>query len=270
MSLGGIRQAWTEQRIRVHAATPNAARPVLGLNHLIFEGDAVELNGERLRPRAEPFAAKLNKPAAVTSTAKDPLGQADLAPWLGRMPAGSFAVGRLDRETTGLLLFTTDGELADAVLQPARHTDKTYWLWLDEEVGPDDPRLEAMTQPNERFDCAKRVRVLHCTPDHTELEVTLDEGKHHQIRRLCKALRLRLLHLHRRSIGPIALDGLALGELRPLAEAEVAALWEAVGGQERIREAQIAALARHAREARERGAPDARLDAWLEHHSPER
>lgn len=243
---------------------------MLGLNHLIYEGDAVELNGERLTPRTEHFAAKLNKPAAVTSTAKDPLGQADLTPWLRRMPPGAFAVGRLDRETTGLLMFTTDGELADAVLQPARHTDKKYWLWLDEEVGPDDPRLAAMTQPNERFDCAKHVTVLHHTPDHTELEVTLDEGKHHQIRRLCKALRLRLLHLHRRSIGPIALDGLSLGELRQLTSDEVSALWEAVGGQARIREAQLAALARHAREARERGRPDVRLEAWLEQGSSPR
>jgi pseudouridine synthase len=267
LSLAGVRQAWSEERIRVYAAAPGAERPVLGLNHLIYEDDAVELNRERLSPRSEQFAAKLNKPAAVTSTAKDPLGQADLAPWLGRMPAGAFAVGRLDRETTGLLLFTTDGELADAVLQPARHTDKKYWLWLDEELGPEDPRFKAMTQPSERFDCAKHVAVVHCTPDHTELEVTLDEGKHHQIRRLCKALGLRLMHLHRRSIGPITLDGMSLGECRPLEAAEVAALWDAVGGQARIREAQIAALARHAREARERGAPDARLDAWIERHT---
>jgi pseudouridine synthase len=252
----------------VYAAAPDIERPVLGLNHLVYEDDAVELNGERLRPRTAHFAAKLNKPAGVTSTAKDPLGQADLTPWLALMPPGAFAVGRLDRETTGLLLFTTDGELADAVLQPARHTDKKYWLWLDQELASDDPRLRDMTRPSERFDCAKHVTVLHCTPDHTELEVTLDEGKHHQIRRLCKALGLRLMHLHRRSIGPISLDGLALGEWRPLAEAELGALWDAVGGQARIREAQIEALARHAREARERGAPDTRLDAWLERHAP--
>jgi pseudouridine synthase len=268
--LAGIRRAWSEERIRVHPSAPGTERRVLGLNHLVYEGDAVELDNERLSPRAEHFAAKLNKPAAVTSTAKDPLGQADLTPWLGCMPAGAFAVGRLDRETTGLLLFTTDGELADAVLQPARHTDKKYWLWLNEELGPGDPRLDAMTQPSERFDCAKHVSVVRCTPDHTELEVTLDEGKHHQIRRLCKALGLRLMHLHRRSIGPITLDGLSLGECRPLDAAEVAALWDSVGGQARIREAQIAALVRHAREARERGTADARLDAWLECHAPVR
>jgi len=241
-------------------------RPVVGLNHLVYAEDTVELDGERLLTRTQHYVGKLNKPKGVTSTAKDPLGQCDLRPWLERMPAGAFAVGRLDRDTTGLLLFTTDGELADAVLQPRRHTDKKYWLWLNEEIIPGDPRLCAMTEPTKAFDCAKAARVLCTTPDYVELELTLDQGKHRQIRRLCRALDLHLLHLHRVSIGPITLEGLALGELAPLSEAELTALWAAVGGPERIRDAQIEALARHARTARERGVPDARLDAWLSAH----
>jgi pseudouridine synthase len=265
LSLAGIRRAWSEGRIEVHSAPPSSERrPVLGLNHLVYEGDVVQLDSERLLPRHEQYTAKLNKPAGVTSTAKDPLGQSDLQPWLERMPAGAFAVGRLDRDTTGLLLFTTDGELADAVLQPERHTDKKYWLWLNEDLMIDDPRLFAMTEPSVNYDCARHVEVLHRTPDHVELELTLDQGKHHQIRRLCRALDLRLLHLHRRSIGPISLGGLALGDFCALTATEVEALWAAVGGRQRIREAQVAALARHARQARERGEPDTRLDAWLE------
>jgi 23S rRNA pseudouridine2605 synthase len=240
---------------------------VSGLNHLVHEGDAVELDGIRLLERTAHCTAKLNKPAAVTSTAKDPLGQADLTPWLAHMPPGMFPVGRLDRETTGLLLFTTDGELADALLQPKGHVDKKYWLWLNDELTPHDARLLAMTQPSADFDCAKHVELLRHTPDHSELELTLDQGKHHQIRRLCRALGLRLLHLHRHSIGPICLGDLALGESRPLGEAESSALWAAVGGHERIRAAQIAALIRHATQAREKGQPDARLDAWLEQHA---
>jgi 23S rRNA pseudouridine2605 synthase len=265
LSLAGIRQAWSEGRIRVHAATSD--RPVLGLNHLVHEGDAVELDGLRLVTRTEHQAAKLNKPPAVTSTAKDPLGQSDLTPWLARMPAGMFPVGRLDRETTGLLLFTSDGELADALLQPAGHIDKKYWLWLNEELTEHDPRLRAMTQASADFDCAKHVELLRHTPDHAELELTLDQGKHRQIRRLCRALGLRLLHLHRHSIGPISLDGLALGESRPLGQADVSALWAAVGGRERVLAGQIAALARHAAQARQRGQPDARLEGWLESHA---
>jgi pseudouridine synthase len=263
-SLAGVRRAWAEGRIRVHPAGSDAGKQALELNHLIYEGDAVELDGKRLSARTEHFTAMLNKPPAVTSSAKDPLGQADLGPWLAQMPPGAFAVGRLDRETTGLLLFSTDGEFADAVLQPARHTDKKYWLWLDEELSPNDPRLRAMTQPGLGFDCAKHAELLHQGKDHAEVELTLDQGKHHQIRRLCRAVGLRLVHLHRRSVGPITLGGLAPGDFRPLLAAEVADLWVAVGGHERIREGQIAALARHARAARDAGRPDARLEAWLE------
>jgi pseudouridine synthase len=269
LSLGAIRQAWAEGRIRVRCdGAPGGAASVPELNYLIYEGDRVELDGEPLKQRAEQYSAVLNKPAAVTSSARDPLGQEDLVPWLSRMPGGTFAVGRLDRETTGLLLFTTDGELADAVLQPLRHTDKVYWLWLDEELSPDDPRLQAMVQPNPHFDCAKHVAVVHRSAHHVELELTLDQGKHHQIRRLCRALRLRLVHLHRRSIGPITLGELAIGDFRPLEPTEVQALWDAVGGWERICHAQIAALRRHAEKASRASRPDARLEAWLGTHAP--
>jgi 23S rRNA pseudouridine2605 synthase len=268
LPLVGIREAWSQGRIRLHAAPADSARPVLGLNHLVYEGDAVELDGVGLCLRSEQRAAMLNKPPAVTSTARDPLGQSDLTPWLARLP-GMFPVGRLDRETTGLLIFTTDGELADVVLQPATHVDKKYWLWLNEELSPDDPRLRAMTQPSSDFDCAKHVELLHHTPDHAQLELTLDQGKHRQIRRLCRALGLRLLHLHRRSFGPLSLGDLALGEARPLTEAELSALWAAVGGHERVRAAQVSALLRHAAQARQRGQPDTRLEAWLERHAGE-
>jgi 23S rRNA pseudouridine2605 synthase len=263
LSLRAIRQAWTDGRIRVHPES-GVAREVLGLNHLVYAGDAVELDGRRLMPRAEHFTGMLNKPSKVTSSAKDPLGQADLSPWLARMPRGAFAVGRLDRETTGLLLFTTDGELADAVLQPRRHTDKVYWLWLNEELTHDDPRLALMTQPSPDFDCAKHVSILYSTPEYVELSMTLDQGKHHQIRRLCRALDLRLLHLHRCSVGPISLGELALGDFRALGPSELAALWAAVGGRERVERAQMSALKGHARKARRAAEPDLRLEAWLE------
>src|SRR5512145_2498950 len=111
---------------------------------LVFEGDIVMVDGERVRPLAHHQHAMLNKPPGVTSTAADPLGNRDLSEYLREMPAGSFPVGRLDRETTGLLLFTTDGDLATAVLEPEHATNKVYWLWLDDCVATDDPRLRVL------------------------------------------------------------------------------------------------------------------------------
>jgi 23S rRNA pseudouridine2605 synthase len=271
LSLEGARRAWEEGRLRVHAAELTGAGGTAGgppkdLNQLVYPDDGVELDGCRLTLRTEHYAAKLNKPKGVVSTSNDPSGGRDLRPWLEQMPAGTFAVGRLDRDTTGLLLFTTDGELADALLQPARHVDKKYWLWLDEELGDDDPRLLAMTRADARYFPAKHVALLHRSVDHVELELTLDQGKHRQIRRICQVLGLRLAHLHRRSVGPITLGGLALGDVAVLTDDEVGALWAVVGGRELIYAAQLAALERHARRARDHGYPDYRLEAWLERH----
>jgi hypothetical protein len=134
---------------------------------------------------------------------------------------------------------------------------------LDEELNPRDPRVLAMTQPNPAFDCAKHVELLHHTADHAELELTLDQGKHRQIRRLCRAS----------GCGSCTCIGapsarscstIYLLEMFALTETEVSALWMAVGGRERIRDGQIAALARHARQARHESRPDVRLEAWLE------
>jgi 23S rRNA pseudouridine2605 synthase len=267
LSLGGARRAWLEGRLRVFApasaAVGHASGPPRDLNLLVYPDDRVELDGRPLALRTEHYAAKLNKPKGVTSTARDPAGNADLKPWLDQMPDGAFAVGRLDRDTTGLLLFTTDGELADALLQPARHVDKKYWLWLDDELDDTDPRWAAMTRTDGRYVPAKHVALLHRSVDHVELEMTLDQGKHRQIRRICQCLGLRLAHLHRRSIGPITLGGLSVGDISALTADELGALWVAVGGREPITLAQRAALERHARRARADGHPDSRLEAWL-------
>lgn len=264
LSYKAIRRAWEAGRVRVLPGVSGVTlRPGLDLNQLVYAEDEVQLDGQRLLLRTEHHTAKLNKPSGVTSTTRDPLGGPDLRPWLEPRP-GTFAVGRLDRETTGLLLLSTDGELADALLQPARHVDKKYWLWLDDELADGDPRWAAMTEPSPLYDAAKHVRLLHRSPDHVEIEMTLDQGKHRQIRKLCRALGLHLQHLHRRSIGPIELGELPVGECVPLTPVEVEALWASVGGRERTWRAQRVALERQAQKACAQQHPDPRLEDWLQ------
>ncbi len=245
-----------------------SGKPASSEHELVFEEDEVRLDGERLALRREQSHAVLHKPLGVTSTAKDPLGKADLSHWLGEMPAGMFPIGRLDRQTSGLLLFTTDGDLADAVLRPDHHTDKIYWLWLDEHVGDDDPRLAALIDGVTvlgRPARAKAAVVLHRTEHVTELLITLDEGRNRQIRRMCRALDFHLAGLHRRSVGPIELGDLASGSWRPLGEVEVAALWHATGGWQRVALRRVRALRGFADEQRRAGSPHARLEAWIAH-----
>jgi 23S rRNA pseudouridine2605 synthase len=241
-------------------------------NVLVFEGDIVRLHGAPLHERFPTVAYLLNKPTQVTCTARDPKGKRDLSSWLARLPRGVFPVGRLDRETTGALLFTNDGDLATALLQPSHETTKRYWLWLNECIEDDDPRLEqfrqGVTLPHGQLK-AKNVAIHKRTPDYTELHVELEEGKNRQIRRMCRSLDLRLLHLHRDSIASFCVSELNLGGLRQLSVEEVELLWANTGGRAKVEGRQIEALWVHAARARAQQRPLFRLESWLLAHSQE-
>jgi 23S rRNA pseudouridine2605 synthase len=227
----------------------------------------VTLRGEPVAPRADHVHLLLNKPIGVTSSVRDPDGRPDLSRFLARMPAGVFPIGRLDRMSSGLLLFTTDGDLANAVLQPDHHTEKLYWLWLNEHVADDDPRLARLTEGVTVLGAvarAIRVEVICRGADFTELHVTLSQGKNRQIRRMARALDFRLQALHRKSIGALGLDDLPLGESRQLSSAEVESLWRCTGGRQRVRARQVAALETLAEEFRSNGCPHLRLEEWLD------
>jgi len=254
------------QVVVLEPGTP--APKAMRVDDLVFEDDTVLLNQVRLEPRSHHVTLMLNKPGDVTATLRDPHGQRDLTAFLEAMPAGVFPVGRLDRDTTGMLLFTNDGDLANAILHPDHQTEKVYWLWLDEPVLEDDPRLGQMVEGvrlGTSLARAVNALVQHRTDSQTELLVTLCEGKNRQIRRMCRALGFNLTHLHRKAIGPLSLGSLAVGDWRPLTPSEVEQLWLAAGGRQRATERKLAALETRARERRERGEPDLRLEAWLEH-----
>jgi len=270
-SAARAREALAAGRVRV--AGPGAVDDErLVPERLVFEDDVVTVDGARVEPLRRHHHAMLNKPRGVTSSAADPLGNRDLSAYLREMPRGSFPVGRLDRETTGLLLFTTDGDLATAVLQPEHATSKVYWLWLDDFVTDDDPRLRSLVDgialPG-GVARASGVQVLARCEACTELVLTLRQGMNRQIRRMCDALGLHLVQLHRKSVGSLALDELPLGRWRALDDDEVERLWTAAGGRQRVLQRWIAALATEACEARAYGRPHWRLERWLEQHAPE-
>ncbi len=261
LGLTEIRKAIADGRVRVDGS-PERAAP-----RLVFDGDHVVVDGRAVLPRAAHPVLVLNKPRHVTATARDPGRRRDLSTWLADMPAGCFPVGRLDRDTTGALLFTSDGDLANAVLQPDHATTKEYWLWLHAALAHDDPRLRALETgvPSAlgllRADSAT---VLASSAHYTEVLVTLSAGKNRQLRRMCAALQLPLLQLHRRSVGPITVSDLQPGEWRELGVAEIEQLWSATQGRALADRRKIAALRRLAKAAREGAEPLCRLERWLE------
>jgi len=172
------------------------------------------------------------------------------------MPAGCFAVGRLDRETTGLLLCTSDGDLANAVLRPDHETTKTYWLWLDEAISDDDPRLTRLTEGllhNGQLLSAKRARVLARSEHATELELTLTQGKNGRsgtcaARSTCTSC-ICTAARSARSATPASPSAAGVYSVQPKSKL----CGKPVGGRHDLRQRKVLALARQASAARDGG-----------------
>lgn len=190
------------------------------------EADEVRLDGAPVRKAAEAVTLMLNKPAGYLTSMKDPQGRpcvAQLVP-LDEFPA-LYPLGRLDYDTTGLLLFSTDGELGNAVLHPSHHVDKTYRALVKGK--PSEAALDRLrsgvvlddgpTQPAE-------VRLAGRKGKNACVEIIIHEGRKRQVKRMCEAIGHPVLQLHRASFGPLELGDLPEGKYRVLSEQEVAAL----------------------------------------------
>ncbi len=206
-------------RVRVDGElVRDPARDVDEHNRVTVDGRAVE------GPEARVVYA-VDKPLGVVSTAHDPQGRptvvelvADADPAHPRL----YPVGRLDADTTGLILLTNDGELANRLTHPRFEVQKTYRAKLG--GGPvGDGVLRALRRGVELEDgptAPARVRRLA----RDTIEITIHEGRNRQVRRMCEALGRPVLALERVAFGPLRLDGLAPGSHRRLREEEIEAL----------------------------------------------
>ena len=170
----------------------------------------------------------LNKPAGVLTATEDGKQATvmELLPALYRA-CGCMPVGRLDKDTTGLLLLTTDGTLAHRLIAPERHVDKVYEAEVEGALEEADIAAFAQGIPLKDF-TALPARLEILGPGRGR--VTVREGKYHQVKRMFGARGKPVLRLHRTAFGPLALDaGLAPGEYRELTEKEIAALYQAAG-----------------------------------------
>ena len=168
----------------------------------------------------------LNKPSGYVSATDDNTAPTVLSLLKGAPGKGLFPVGRLDKDTEGLLLITNDGALAHRLLSPRHHVDKTYFVRADGAVTEDDcSRLEAGVDIGEdRLTLPARAALLSSGPV-SEVELTIHEGKFHQVKRMFQAVGKPVLYLRRLSMGSLTLDEtLPPGQYRPLREEEIAAL----------------------------------------------
>ena len=166
------------------------------------------------------FYYMLNKPSGVVSATRDHSDKTVLDLLKGAKGKDLFPVGRLDKDTEGLLLITNDGELSHNLLSPKKHVDKTYLVETAEAVSNEmiSTLEKGVDIGEEHLTLPARVKVL----EDKIIELTITEGKFHQVKRMLKAVGNEVVYLKRLSMGNLVLDEkLKLGEFRPLTDLEL-------------------------------------------------
>ncbi len=194
------------------------------LNTLVGADDEVRLDGRRLGKQALAYVL-LHKPAGVVTTASDPQGRPTVVDLVDHR-ARVVPVGRLDADTTGALLLTNDGELAHRLAHPRYEVDKVYEAEVDGEPSDEALRaLEAGVDLDDGRTAPARARRLGAR----RVELTVHEGRKHQVKRMFDAIGHPVRTLHRSRYAQLTVEGLAQGEWRELTRAEVEALRRTTG-----------------------------------------
>jgi 23S rRNA pseudouridine2605 synthase len=191
-------------------------------------GRSVHVNGRAVTPETLEYHA-LNKPVGVISTADDPQGRPTVTAMVGS-PARLYPVGRLDVDSSGLVLLTNDGELANRLMHPRYEVPKTYRIAV--RGVPSQADLRALRHGVELEDgltAPARVDVVSQRGRQTLLEMTIHEGRKRILRRMLEAVGHPAVALERTAVGPLRLGRLAVGSVRRLRPAEVTALRRAAG-----------------------------------------
>ncbi len=190
--------------------------------------DEVAIDGKKLI-HAEFEYFMLNKPKGVVSATTDERDKTVVELITEAKRRDLFPVGRLDKDTEGLLIITNDGPLANTLLAPGKHVDKIYEAKIAGVVTVDTVGAfkEGVDIGDERLTAPAELEILRVDKEESYIRITITEGRYHQIKRMFKAVNMEVIYLKRISMGPLKLDeGLLCGEYRKLTEAEIKLLKE--------------------------------------------
>ena len=164
----------------------------------------------------------LNKPAGCVTATRDNLSETVMSFLPENRRDDLFPVGRLDKDTEGLLLITNDGQLAHELLSPKKHVDKTYFAVIDGEVKEEHKQLflEGLDIGDDDPTMPAKLEILK-SGETSEIELTIQEGRFHQVKRMFEAIGTKVTYLKRISMGPLSLGDLQPGEVRILTETEL-------------------------------------------------
>ena len=218
------------------------------------ERDHVKVDGKHLE-RAQPFVyLMLNKPKNVMSTLDDPGGRDTVKDFLHGVSVRVFPVGRLDFDSEGLMLLTNNGELAQALLHPRYHVPKTYLIKVKRVLTDDKiAQLQQGVQLEDGMTGPAIVKKVKKAEQNSWLEITIREGRKHQVKRMLEAVGHPVIKLMRIRMGSLSLGDLAPGEFRFLTDREANALRELVEQRVASVERGEAPMARPKRPVRREG-----------------
>ena len=164
----------------------------------------------------------LHKPAGCVTATRDHLSETVMSFLPENARDDLFPVGRLDKDTEGLLLITNDGQLAHELLSPKKHVDKTYYATIDGEIKKEHIQqfMEGLDIGDDTLTMPAKLKILKSDAV-SEIELTIQEGRFHQVKRMFEAIGTKVTYLKRISMGPLSLGELQPGEVRRLTEEEI-------------------------------------------------
>lgn len=186
--------------------------------------DTICFLGQRLFYEAVQYFL-LNKPAGCVTATRDHLSETVMSFLPENARDDLFPVGRLDKDTEGLLLITNDGQLAHELLSPKKHVDKTYFAVIDGEVKEEHIQqfLHGIDIGDDTLTMPAKLKILR-SGETSEIELTIQEGRFHQVKRMFEAINTKVTYLKRISMGRLTLGDLKPGDVRALSGEEIETL----------------------------------------------
>lgn len=184
--------------------------------------DKIFVNGKLINRDVKKYYIMLHKPRGFVSTLSDELNRKCVADLVSEIPAKIYPVGRLDKDSEGLLLITNDGEFSNAIIHPSRHIEKKYRVTVRPKVTEEQlVELSSGMEIDGYKTAPARVNVLKSAEDRSVLEIIISEGRNRQIRKMCELAGLEVARLKRVSIGQLKLGMLQPGKWRELSQQEI-------------------------------------------------